>query len=82
MTLVFDRADSLSKVMTTVYEHSGAGASGDPALSTPRWRTSIVTNFDDRIANIGRGIGPTEFVEVEPALVRKLFSVSNLSSGR
>lgn len=82
MTMVFDRGDTLMKVLSTVYEYSEDLVDPAPALTTPRWRASIVVNVRDRNANIAQGTKPTEFVEVEPSFVRKLFSVSNLSSGR
>ncbi len=81
MTLVFDRADNLLKVMTTMYEYSEDLAAPEPAQSTPRWRGSIVINLQDRSANIATGVD-TEFVSLKPSQVRKLFSISNLNSGR
>ena len=82
MTLVFDRQDTLMKVLSTVYEYSEDQIDPPPNLTTPRWRASIAINLKDRSATIGQGTAPTEFAEVEPAFVRKLFSVSNRSSGR
>ncbi len=82
MTLIFDRQDTLMKVLSTVYEYSEDLIDPAPNLTTPRWRASIAINLRDRNATIGQGTTPTEFAEVEPAFVRKLFSVSNLSSGR
>lgn len=82
LVAVFDRNDELLKVMTTVYEFSDELEAPEPALSTPRWRASIVVNAQNGSANIARGSKPTEFVDVKPSLVRKLFSVSNLGSGR
>jgi Protein of unknown function (DUF1329) len=82
MVLIFDRNDALMKIFTMVYEFSEDEAEPVPALSTPRWRASIVINVQNRSANIAQGSKPTEFVDVEPSYVRKLFSVSSLSSGR
>jgi hypothetical protein len=82
MNLIFDREDQLVKVMTTMYESSDNLTSAPPELSTPRWRSSIVINVQNRSANIAAGSTPTEFVEVKASKVRKLFSVSNLTGGR
>jgi len=82
MTLVFDRSDTLTKVMTTMYEYSDELDNPPLDLSTPRWRASIVINKLDNSANIGAAAGPTEFVDVKPSQVRRIFSVSNLTGGR
>ena len=80
--LVFDRQDKLQKIMTTMYQASDEEAAPPPELSTPRWRSSIVINIQDRSANIAAGSKATEFVNVKASKVRKLFSVSNLTGGR
>ena len=82
MTMVFDRDDRLLKIMTTVYTYSDDLDDPPPALSTPRWASSIVINKQERSANVAAVSGNTEFVDVKPSLVRKLFSVSNLTGGR
>lgn len=82
LVLVFDRDNQLMKHFTMVYEHSPVDAELPLAESTPRWRSSIVVSMKDGTANIAQGTKTTEFVEVEPSFVRKLFSVSSLTSGR
>ncbi len=82
MTLVFDRDETLTKVMTTMYEYSDELENPPLDQSTPRWRASIVINKLDNSANIGAAAGPTEFVDVKPSQVRRIFSVSNLTGGR
>ena len=82
MTLVFDRADSLTKVLQTMYVYSEDEADPPPELSTPRWRGSIVINLDNRTANVAQSTKHAEYTTVTPSYVRKLFSVSNLGSGR
>jgi len=79
--LIFDRADNLTKVFTTVYAH-GDEAEPAPEMSTPRWQSTVAIGLVERSANIARALEPSEYVAVEPSEVRKLFSVSNLSSGR
>ncbi|MGE0483199.1 MAG: DUF1329 domain-containing protein [Gammaproteobacteria bacterium] len=83
LTLVFDREDRLVKTFATVYAHSDDVAAPPAELSTPRWRASIGVNLVDGTANIAAELdGSTEFVNLKPSQVRKLFSVSNLGSGR
>lgn len=82
MSLIFDRENSLVKVMTTMYEASDDLDSPPPELSTPRWRSSLVVNLQNKSANIAAGSKTTEFVNVKASKVRKLFSVSNLTGGR
>lgn len=82
MTLVIDRNDQLSKVMTTVYEYSDELDSPPPEMSTPRWHASLVVNKQERSANIAAASKQAEFVTVKASKVRKLFSVSNLTGGR
>ncbi len=82
MTLVFDRNDTLTKVMTTMYEYSDELENPPLDQSMPRWRASIVINKIDNTANIGAAAGPTEFVDMKPSQVRRVFSVSNLTGGR
>ena len=80
--LVFDRKDSLSKVMTNVYERSEEVTDQDPSMTTSRMHSSIVINMGDHTANIARLIKPTEYHAVEPSQVRRIFSVADLNSGR
>ena len=82
MTVVFDRNDVMTKVMTTVYKYSDELQDPSLELSTPRWLSSIVVNLQDGSANIAAASSETEFVTVKPSKVRKLFSVSNLTGGR
>ena len=82
MTMVFDRSDQLSKVMTTAYEYSDDHDSPPVELSTPRWHASMVVNKQERSANIAAATKQAEFVTVKASKVRKLFSVSNLTGGR
>ena len=81
-TLIFDREGELVKVFSTVYEYSDELDDPPPALSTPRWASSIAINLKDGTANIARTLGNTEFVDMKPSQVRRLFSVSNLGGGR
>lgn len=82
MTLVFDRSSELVKVFSTMYEYSDELDDPPPALSTPRWHASIAINVRDGSANVASTLGNTEFVDIKPSQVRRLFSVSNLSGGR
>ena len=82
MTVIFDRNDEMSKVMTTVYKFSDELENPPLELSTPRWLSSIVVNLQDGSANVAAASSETEFVTVKASKVRKLFSVSNLTGGR
>lgn len=83
LTLVFDRDDRLVKIFDIVYAYSDDHVDPPPELSTPRWRASIGINVQERGATIAaEADSSTEYVTVKPSQVRKLFSISNLSSGR
>ncbi|MEQ8230604.1 MAG: DUF1329 domain-containing protein [Gammaproteobacteria bacterium] len=83
MALIFDRDDRLLKIFHIVYAHSDEATDLPAELSTPRWRASIGINVQERGATIAaEADASTEYVTVKPSQVRKLFSISNLSSGR
>ena len=82
MTLIFDRNGQMEKVFSTVYAYSDDLDNPPPALSTPRWAASIAINLKDGTATLATTLGNTEFVDLKPSQVRRLFSVSNLSDGR
>ena len=81
-TLVYDHDGLLWKIFTTQYAHSNELESKEEAYSTPRWRGSIALNVRDNNGTIGVSTSPAEYVSVKPSQVRRLFDVSNLSSGR
>lgn len=82
LTMVFNRDGSLWKLFTTQYEYSDDIANPKPAESTPRWRSSVAINVRDGNGTVGAATGPAEYVEIKPSKVRRLFDVSNLTSGR
>jgi hypothetical protein len=82
LTMVFSQDDTLWKLFTTQYQYSDNIVNPSPALSTPRWRSSVAINIRDRNGSVGAATGPSEYVEIEPSKVRRLFDVSNLTSGR
>ena len=82
LTMVFSKDGSLWKLFTTQYQYSDDIVNPSPALSTPRWRSSVAINIRDRNGSVGAATGPSEYVEIKPSKVRRLFDVSNLTSGR
>ncbi len=82
MTLIFDRNGEMLKVFSTMYEYSDELENPPPALSTPRWKSSIAINLKDGTGNVATALGKTAFVDIKPSQVRRLFSVSNLGGGR
>jgi hypothetical protein len=81
-TLVYDHEGLLWKVFTTQYAHSNSAEGQDEEYSTPRWIGSIALNIRDNNGTIGASVSPSEYTSVKPSQVRRLFDVSNLSSGR
>ena len=81
-TLVYGHDGLLWKIFTTQYAHSNDLESKEEAYSTPRWRGSIALNVRDNNGTIGVSTSPAEYISVKPSQVRRLFDVSNLSSGR
>ena len=82
LTMVFSQDGSLWKLFTTQYQYSDNVVNPSPALSTPRWRSSVAINIRDRNGSVGAATGPSEYIEIKPSKVRRLFDVSNLTSGR
>jgi hypothetical protein len=82
MTMVFDRNDELYKIFLVVHQSSDDVNEPDPALSVPRWRSSIGINVRDDTATVAMAMKPTEFLTMKPSQVKQIFSISNLTSGR
>ena len=82
LTMVFNKDGSLWKLFSTQYQYSDDMVNPSPAQSTPRWRSSVAINVRDRNGSVGAATGPSEYVEIKPSKVRRLFDVSNLTSGR
>jgi len=82
--LIFDREDRLLYVFYTVYRQDTDGS--DPAtlpdLTVPRWRASVGINIQGVTTSIARGSGAGSYATITPAKVRRVFDVSNLTSGR
>ena len=82
LALIFDRNDELYKIFMVVHQSSNDVNEPDPALSVPRWRSSIGINVRDDTATVAMAMKPTEFLTMKPSQVKQLFSISNLTSGR
>ena len=81
-TLVYAHDGLLWKIFTTQYAHSNSTESKEEEHSTPRWVGSIALNVRDNNGTIGAATTPSEYGAVKPSQVRRIFDVSNLSSGR
>lgn len=83
MTLVFDRAGELVKTFAMVYAHVDDVDTAPIERSMSMWRASMAIDYVARNANIAADHeASTEYVAVKPSQVKKIFSVSNLGSGR
>ena len=82
LSLIFDRSENLFKVINVVYgrgDSKGKNVLGD---SVPNFRSTNVINLRDDIASLGGVIRETDYPQLKGREVRKLFSVSSLTSGR
>lgn len=82
--LIFDHEDRLLNVFYTVYRQDTDGT--DPTtpaeLTVPRWRASVGINMQGATTSIARGSTAGSYASISPAKVRRVFDVSNLTSGR
>ena len=82
LSLIFDRSENLFKVINVVYgrgDSKGKNVLGD---SVPNFRSTNVINLRDDIASLGGVTRETDYPQLKVREVRKLFSVSSLTSGR
>ena len=84
LKLVFDRDDQLLKVMFPSYRWplgDGDPASAEPKETVNAFMSNLAINVQTDAAGIVWSVG-TEYPDVRPSHVRRLFSVSNLNAGR
>jgi len=81
LTLIYDRADALYKIINSVYERS-EDPDPEPSQSTSRMRASIVVDVQNRTANVARVTKPTDYSTPELSLITRTFSVADLNAGR
>lgn len=82
MSLIFDRSDQLFKVVTVVYGRADSKGEDDLEATVPNFRTTIIMNLQENIANHGGVTAATEYPRLKTSAIRKLFNVSSLTSGR
>ena len=83
LALIFNKEDALWKSITTVYRRPYA----DADLSLPEntlsyWAASIAINYAKNDATVTRAKDPVVFPKFDDVKIRRMFSVSNLTSGR
>ena len=86
LSLIFDREDQLWKIIYTAYEREDAaeGVIPEPSQSTHRWAALVGIDLKNQRTTISREPDGTQSVyeSVSPSKVRRIFDVSNLTSGR
>jgi hypothetical protein len=86
MSLIFDREDQLWKVIYTAYEREDTteGVLQNASQSTHRWAALVGIDLKNRRSTISREPDGTQalYESISPAKVRRIFDVSNLTSGR
>ncbi len=85
-SLIFDREDRLWKVIYTSYERDDVEdpAAAEASNSTHRWAALVGIDLKNRRTTISREPDGTQatYEAVSPSKVRRIFDVSNLTSGR
>jgi len=86
LSLIFDREEQLWKIIYTTYEREDAveGTEQEASQSTHRWAALVGIDLKNRRTTISREPDGTQSVyeSISPAKVRRIFDVSNLTSGR
>ena len=86
LSLIFDRSDSLWKVIYTAYEHADVAPGTEPAPqdSVHRWSALVGIDLDKSTTTLIREAPGVQasYVKDAPAKVRRIFDISNLTQGR
>ncbi len=86
VSLIFDRGDSLWKIVYTAYEHADVPAGTEPNAeeSVHRWSALVAIDLHNNTTTVSREPPGTQsrYEAVSPSRVRRLFDVSNLTGGR
>ena len=86
LSLIFDRKDSLWKVIYTVYERTNVAPEVEPALedSVHHWAALVGIDLDKSTTTLVREAPGTQatYAKNTAAKVRRIFDVSNLTKGR
>ncbi len=84
MKLMFDQRDQLLKVLYPLYRwplRPEQVATAAPRETVPLFQANVAINVQTGASGVVWSVG-TEIPDVKPSEVRRLFSVTNLSSGR
>ena len=84
LSLVFDHQDMLWKTFLGVYNgpEPQSGAESAMETSVQGWRGQFNIDRKTNNATVVQSLTPTEHPNMKPAQIRRIFSVSNLTSGR
>ena len=83
LALIFDHEDSLWKSITTIYRRPYEnGDQSLPENTVSYWAGSIAVNYVKNDATVTRAKDPVIFPKFDATMIRRMFSVSNLTSGR
>ena len=86
LSLIFDRNDSLWKVIYTVYERANVAPGAEPELedSVHHWAALVGIDLDKSTTTLIREAPGTQasYAKKTAANVRRIFDVSNLTKGR
>ena len=83
LALIFDHEDTLWKSIITVYRRPYADDDQNlPEHTVSYWAGSIAVNYIKNDATVTRAKDPVIFPKFDATTIRRMFSVSNLTSGR
>ena len=86
LSLIFDRSDSLWKVIYTAYEHADLALGTEPTLeeSVHRWSALVGIDLDKSTTTLIREAPGVQarYVKDTAAKVRRIFDISDLTKGR
>lgn len=84
MSLIFNHDDVLWKTMQTVYRAPRTEGSGQQALETSvhSWRGQVNVDRVQGTTTVVRALTPTEHPTMSKAKIKRIFSVSSLTSGQ
>lgn len=83
LALIFDNQGTLWKSIKTVYRRPYADADSSlPENTLSYWAASVAVNYLKNDATVTRAKDPVVFPKFDATKIRRMFSVSNLTSGR
>lgn len=84
LSLVIDHDENLWKTFQTVYRGTAPQESLDSPMETSvqGWRGQFNIDRKTNNATVVQAVTPTEHPNLKPSQIKRVFSVSNLTSGR